>query len=66
MNTILGEQKGVKLKFQDMNFSYLVNYVRSKKFNDQVQLSGEDFGQNNVLSFLQGIAGASSSTPLYA
>lgn len=49
-----------------MNFSYLINYVTSKKFNDQVQLSREDFGQHSALNFLQGIAGASTSVPLYA
>lgn len=66
MSTILGEQKGVKLEFQDMNFSYLINYVSSKKFNDEAQLCGEVFGQNNVLRFLQGTAGTSNSIPLYA
>lgn len=66
MSTILGEQKGVKLEFQDMNFSYLINYMSSNKFNDQAQLSVEVFGQNNVLRFLQGTAGTSNSIPLYA
>lgn len=43
------------LQFQDINFSYLINYVTSKKINDQVQLSGEDSGENHALNFLQGI-----------